>query len=177
MTSREQKPVTFYLEEHDYDWVNQDSDQLHLSRSAYLRNVVGWWRAERESGRMDEARAVLSPGMSLDVEVQGNGASEELAAANEQIRELAKQVEERDQLSRQLAESQARVLVLEGDVKTLTAEKEGLGSLIEHQRERQGMSDSLNQELTKTIDRITLMLPPAQERAESRGFNWRFWQR
>ena len=55
----------------------------------------------------------------------------------------------------------------------------GLEALIQQQRERQGMSDSLNQELTKrlgevhsTVDRMTLMLPAAGQTGQRW---WKFW--
>ena len=55
----------------------------------------------------------------------------------------------------------------------------GLEELIAQQRDRQGMSDSLNQELTKrleevhsTVDRITLMLPAAGQTGQRW---WKFW--
>ena len=73
----------------------------------------------------------------------------------------------------EIAVYQTRILTLEGDVRALTAEKDGLERLIQQQRERQGMSDSLNQELTKTIDRITLILPaPSSDR--DRPW-WKLW--
>ena len=71
-----------------------------------------------------------------------------------------------------LAAAQERIRGLEGI-------NRGLETLIEQQRERQGMSDSLNQELAKrleeahsTVDRITLMLPPAGQTGRRW---WRFW--
>ena len=55
----------------------------------------------------------------------------------------------------------------------------GLEALIQQQGERQGMSDSLNQELTKrlgevhsTVDRMTLMLPAAGQTGQRW---WKFW--
>lgn len=64
------------------------------------------------------------------------------------------------------------------------ARMEGLQEIVALQRERLGMSDSLNVELTRrlevaqtSLDRVTLMLPAPSVTSESRGFNWRFWQR
>ena len=61
---------------------------------------------------------------------------------------------------------------------------EGLQEIVALLRERLGMSDSLNVELAQrlevaqtSLDRVTLMLPPPGETSESKGFNWRFWQR
>lgn len=73
----------------------------------------------------------------------------------------------------EVAVYQTKILTLEGDVRTLSAEKEGLERLIQQHRERQGMSDSLNQELTKTIDRITLILPAPSSDANRPW--WRLW--
>ena len=57
---------------------------------------------------------------------------------------------------------------------------DGLEALIEQQRERQGMSDSLNQELNQRLkeahalsDRFQLALPAA---GETRRSWWQFWQ-
>ena len=64
-------------------------------------------------------------------------------------------------------------------IKGLEEVKRSLEELIAQQRERQGMSDSLNQELAKrleeahsTVDRITLMLPAAGQTGRRW---WRFW--
>ena len=73
----------------------------------------------------------------------------------------------------EVAVYQTRLLTLEGDVRALTVEKDGLERLIQQQRERQGMSDSLNQELTKTIDRITLILPAPSSDADRPW--WKLW--
>lgn len=61
---------------------------------------------------------------------------------------------------------------------------EGQERLIAQQRERQGMSDSLNQEQAKSLDtaldavsRLSRALPAAGESTRSGGFNWRFWRR
>lgn len=177
MTTRaNQKPITFYLEEGDYAWVTQDAQQLNLSRSAYLRNMVDWWRIERESGRLDGGRAALGPGSAGQSNV-GNETSRQLSVAQERIRELEADIEGRQEQAEELTESQARVLTLEGEVRTLMAEKEGLEKVIEIQRDRQGMADSLNQELTTVLNRMTLALPAAGESSGSSGFNWRFWRR
>ena len=57
---------------------------------------------------------------------------------------------------------------------------DGLEALVQQQRERQGMSDSLNQELNQRLkeahtisDRFQLALPAAGETSRSW---WRFWQ-
>ena len=171
MTSREfPNPVTFYLDEATHAWLSEDCAELRLSRSAYLRNMVEWWRQEREGGRMGAGR----PGQIGEQDVE---TSQDLGAARERLRELETQIQAHSELTSQLSESQARIATLEGDVRTLKAERDGMREIIGLQRERQGMSDSLNQELTKTIDRITLMLPAAGQTSSSRGFNWRFWQR
>lgn len=72
----------------------------------------------------------------------------------------------------QLAAAQERI-------KGLEEVKRNLGELIAQQREWQGMSDSLSQELTKrleeahsTVDRITLMLPAAGQTGQRW---WKFW--
>ena len=62
----------------------------------------------------------------------------------------------------------------------------GQDEIIKIQRERLGMADALNIELTKrleasqnSMDRLTLMLPAPDEVQTNghRGFNWRFWER
>ena len=57
---------------------------------------------------------------------------------------------------------------------------DGLEALVQQQRERQGMSDSLNQELNQRLkeahalsDRFQLALPAA---GETRRSWWQFWQ-
>ena len=61
---------------------------------------------------------------------------------------------------------------------------EGMQEIVNLQRERLGMADALNVELTRrlefaqiSLDRVTLMLPAPGETSEPRGFNWRFWRR
>lgn len=62
---------------------------------------------------------------------------------------------------------------------------QGQDEIIKIQRERIGMADALNIELTKrleasqnSMDRLTLMLPAPEETTTNghRGFNWRFWE-
>ena len=60
----------------------------------------------------------------------------------------------------------------------------GQERLLGQQRERQGMSDALNVQLSQhldkalgTADRLTLALPAPADTSEGRGFNWRFWER
>ena len=66
------------------------------------------------------------------------------------------------------------------------ARMQGQDEIIIIQRERLGMADALNVELTKrleasqnSMDRLTLMLPAPEEIETNghRGFNWRFWER
>ena len=171
MTTREySNPVTFYLDDATHGWLASDCTELHLSRSAYLRIMVEWWRGEREAGRI-EGTTPERAGES------GAETSGDLAVAMERVRELEAQVQTREELSGQLRDAEARVLALEGDLRTMEAEKDGMREIINMQRERQGMSDSLNQDLTQTLNRVTLMLPAAGEGSDSRGFNWRFWRR
>ena len=61
---------------------------------------------------------------------------------------------------------------------------EGMQEIVNLQRERLGMADALNVELTRrlefaqiSLDRVTLMLPAPGETSGPRGFNWRFWRR
>lgn len=61
---------------------------------------------------------------------------------------------------------------------------EGLGEIVALQRERLGMADSLNIELTKrleqahgSVDRILLALPKPSEESSSGRSLWRFWER
>ena len=70
------------------------------------------------------------------------------------------------------------------DLATADAKIEGLEAIVELQRERIGMADALNIELTKrleetntTVNRLTLALPAPGETSEGRGFRWRFWER
>ena len=171
MTSREfPNPVTFYLDADTHRWLAVDCEALQVSRSAYLRNMVGWWRQEREAGRMPSRR----PGAIIETDGEN---AEELAAAQERVRDLEARLQGREDMAGQVSESQARIVELEGEVRTLETERDGMREIITIQRERQGMSDSLNQELTKTLDRMTLMLPAAGESSGSTGFNWRFWRR
>ena len=171
MTSREfPNPVTFYLDDATHAWLSADCAELQMSRSGYLRNMVEWWRHEREAGRMPGAQ----PG---PIGEQDLAISRELTVARERARELEARLEGHEALAKELAVSQARITTLEGDVRALEAERDGMGEIINIQRERQGMSDSLNQELTQTLNRITLILPAPGESSGSRGFNWRFWQR
>lgn len=168
MTTREfARPVTFYLDDATYDWLTEDSASLESSRSGYLRSMVTWWREEREAGRMEDG--VPKPSTT--------DGGEELAAARGQIRELEARLSSDTSLSEELVDARLRISTLEGDVRALEAERDGMQELINTQRERQGMSDSLNQELTTTVNRLTLMLPAAGESSEGRGFNWRFWRR
>ena len=168
MTTREfSKPVTFYLDDATYNWLTGDTEVLGLSRSGYLRSMVAWWRQEREAGRMTDGIPATAAADRGD----------ELAAARERIRELEGRLSSDVSLNDALAESRLRISTLEGDVRALEAERDGMQELINTQRERQGMSDSLNQELTTTVNRLTLMLPAAGETSEGRGFNWKFWRR
>ena len=155
----DQKQVSVYVSEDMYIWLTNDSQAMGLSRAAFLRHVLERWRSERESTGQ-------------------NGASPSLATA-EQV-----EVESQRQLFNEVTDSRLRILTLEGDVKTLTAEKQGLVGIVDQQRERMGMADALSIELTKrleasqnSLDRITLMLPAAGETGRPRRFNWRFWQR
>ena len=67
---------------------------------------------------------------------------------------------------------------------TAEAQIKGLHEINSLLRERLGMSDALNIELSKrlensqtALERVTLMLPEAGESSRPSGFNWRFWQR
>ena len=60
---------------------------------------------------------------------------------------------------------------------------QGLEEIIQLQRERLGMADAMNVDLSRrleeahtSVSRLTLALPAA-EGPGSRRFNWRFWQR
>ena len=66
------------------------------------------------------------------------------------------------------------------------ARMQGQAEIITIQRERLGMADALNIELTKrleasqnSMDRLTLMLPAPEETETNghQGFNWKFWER
>ena len=70
------------------------------------------------------------------------------------------------------------------DLAAAGAKIEGLEAIVELQRERIGMADALNIELTKRLEeantmanRLTLALPAPGETSEGRGFRWRFWER
>lgn len=168
MTTREySKPVTFYLDDATFDWLTADTEVLGQSRSGYLRSMVAWWRQEREAGRMEDGIPTAT----------ATDSGEELGAARERIRELEERSTSDSSLRSELITARLRIAALEGDVRALEAEKNGMQELLDSQRERQGMSDSLNQELTTTVNRLTLMLPAAGESSEGRGFNWRFWRR
>ena len=104
--------------------------------------------------------------------------------AQARIQELEAKVARHDDLTRELTETHERGLILEGDVRELVADKQGLQNLMAHHRERQGMSDALNIQLSLrlesalgTVDRLTLALPAPAQSSDPRGFNWRFWQR
>ena len=184
MTLKEtQKPVTFYLDESAYSWLTKDAQHLQVSRSAYLRNIVEWWRKQREASPANDLGPALGPELDKRHKKVPEK-SDELLAARQRILELEAQVEGHDELTRQLSDSQVRVTVLEGDVRELSAEKQGMQNLLDQQRERQGMSDSLSIELSQqlkfaltTVDRLTLALPAPEESSNSKGFNWRFWRR
>ena len=71
-------------------------------------------------------------------------------------------------------------LHMEVEVARLTAENAGLKEVVAQARERQGMSDSLNQELAKSLEReqelvqrMTLALPAPSENGKRDW--WRFW--
>ena len=155
----DQKQVSVYVTEDMYTWLSGDAEAMGMSRAAFLRHVLESWRASREIGdQQDSTPAVATAGRV--------------------------ETEEQRQLVDELTESRSRILVLEGDVKALTAEKDGMTGIIDQQRERMGMADALNIELTKrleasqtSLDRMTLMLPAAGETQKPRRFNWRFWQR
>ena len=72
------------------------------------------------------------------------------------------------------------LIMLDSDLAAAQARIDGLEALVEQRRERQGMSDSLNQELNQRLkeahalsDRFQLTLPTA---GEARRSWWRFWQ-
>ena len=165
-----------YVSEDMYNWLSEDARGMGLSRAAFLRNVLDWWRSERESGRLGQDSAMHTPGT-----VDG---MDSLGVAVRRVREMEAQLEGQEELSRELTEARTRIVTLEGDVRTLTAERQGLEGIVEQQRERQGMSDALNIEMSKrleeahaSLNRVTLALPAAGESSGSSGFNWRFWQR
>ena len=63
MTSRDiQKPITFYLDESTYNWLTQEAQDRHLSRSAYLRNIVDSWKQDQPSGQGNGHRATAKLG-------------------------------------------------------------------------------------------------------------------
>ena len=165
----DQKQVSMYVSQDMYNWLSEDARGMGLSRAAFLRNVLDWWRSERESGRLGQDSAIRTSGT---VE-----RTDSLGAAERRIRELEAQLEGREELSSELTEARTRILTLEGDVRTLTTERQGLERVIEIQRDRQGMADSLNQELTTALNRLTRALPAAGESSGSSGFKWRFWRR
>ena len=155
----DQKQVSVYVSEDMYTWLTNDAQAMGLSRAAFLRHVLERWMSERESTGQ-------------------NGASSSLATADHV------EVESQKQLFNEVTDSRLRILTLEGDVKTLTAVKEGLTGIVDQQRERIGMADALSIELTKrleasqnSLDRMTLMLPAPGETDRPTRFNWRFWQR
>ena len=171
----DQKQLSAYVSEDMYNWLSDDARRMGLSRAAFLRNALDWWRAERESGRLGQENAVIAPGTADRLNT--------LAEAETRIRELEAQIEGQEGLSREVAEARTQILILEGDVRTLNAERQGLESIVEQQRDRQGMSDALNIEMSKrleeahaSLNRLTLALPAAGESSGS-SFNWRFWQR
>ena len=70
---------------------------------------------------------------------------------------------------------------LEVELATVRAKNEGLEQLLAQARERQGMSDSLNQEMSKrleeahaTLSRLTVAALPAPIAGSDRPW-WRFW--
>ena len=74
----------------------------------------------------------------------------------------------------------ADTLEAQAALATAQAHIDGLEALVQQQRERQGMSDSLNQELNQRLkeahaisDRFQLALPAA---GETRRSWWQFWQ-
>ena len=74
----------------------------------------------------------------------------------------------------------ADTLEAQAELAAAQARIDGLEALVEQQWERQGMSDSLNQELNQRLreahaisDRFQLALPAAGETGRSL---WRFWQ-
>ncbi len=99
--------------------------------------------------------------------------------------EAAAQIHERGQsgmgrmaeVGRPSAESSADLAAAEATI-------EGLKAIVELQRERIGMGDALNIELTKilqessaAVNTLTRALPAPGETSEGRGFRWRFWRR
>ena len=76
--------------------------------------------------------------------------------------------------------AQAALAAAQAELAAAQARIEGLEALVEQQRERQGMSDSLNQELNQRLkeahalsDRFQLALPAG---GETRRSWWQFWQ-
>ena len=111
----------------------------------------------------DWCRRVIESAVERTGRSSQSDTAESLQSDNPEVREISK-------LTADLAAARATI--------------EGQERLIQQQRERQGMSDSLNQELSQrlevalgTIDRVTLALPASGDSSASRGFNWRFWQR
>lgn len=79
---------------------------------------------------------------------------------------------------------QLEIARLTSELAVARATIEGQERLIGQQRERQGMSDALNQEQAKsletaldTVSRLSRALPAAGESTGSGGLNWRFWRR
>ena len=155
----DQKQVSVYLSEEMYSWLSKDSESSGMSRAAFLRHVLETWRSEREGRGEDGVSTGSAAGPQETAESHGH-------------------------LVSQLSESRERVMVLEGDVRTLTAERDGLEAIIAMHRERLGLADSQNISLNlrleaaqTSLDRLTLMLPAPGETSSPKRFNWRFWQR
>ena len=79
---------------------------------------------------------------------------------------------------------QLEIARLTSELAAARATIDGQERLITQQRERQGMSDALNQEQAKSLDtaldavsRLSRALPAAGESTGGGGFNWRFWRR
>ena len=81
----------------------------------------------------------------------------------------------------EIARLTTALTVTQGGLATAQATIEGQERLIAQQRERQGMSDALNQEISKRLEtaldgmnRLTLALPAAGESSASKGFKLAF---
>ena len=111
----DQKQLSAYVSEDMYNWLSDDARRMGLSRAAFLRNALDWWRVERESGRLGQENAVIAPGTADRLNT--------LAEAETRIRELEAQIEGQEGLSREVAEARTQILILEGDVRTLNAER------------------------------------------------------
>ena len=92
MTAKDlQKPVTFYLDESAYDWLTQDAARLQISRSAYLRNIVDWWRTQRET-EGGEGQATILAQVAEGQKLTMSSAASEVILAQERITALEEQI-------------------------------------------------------------------------------------